>query len=291
MITTHSDVAVDKALAGDKTADVGLRPGDVVGIRQMTGWQDIGASITVQGEVKYAGTYGVNEGERLSSVLKRVGGFREDAYPAGAILERVQVRELGEKSRQEMIRRLETTTVNAQSGLTQSADQPNLQQSLQAQQQHVLEALRSHPASGRLVINISRDISRWENTSADIELRAGDTLTIPKRPDFVMVMGQVYNSTAINFTPGKKLKWYLGRGGGASRSGDKKEIFVVRADGSVVGRAGRWSGGIMSTPMHPGDSVVVPEKIYGGSQVVRNLLASAQVMSSVAIAGAAGGVF
>jgi hypothetical protein len=43
--------------------------------------------------------------------------------------------------------------------------------------------------------------------------------------------------------------------------------------------------------MRPGDTLVVPEKIYGGSQIWRNLLGTAQVMSSVALAGAAAGVF
>jgi protein involved in polysaccharide export with SLBB domain len=290
--TTHSIIAVEKALQGDKSADVVLRPGDVVGIRQMTGWKDIGASITVQGEITYAGVYGVNDGERLSSVLKRAGGFREGAYPAGAILERIQVRELGEKARQEMIQRLEATTYRVQPGMSQAQDQLSLQQSMQQQQQQILEELRRRPAGARLVINIARDINAWENTSADIEIRAGDTLTVPKRPDFVTVMGQVYNATAITYRPGKKLKWYLDRAGGVSRSGNKKDLFVVRADGSVVGNGGSWSGrNIMNVRMYPGDSIVVPEKIYGGSLIWRNMMSLAQVMSSVSIAGAAAGAF
>ena len=40
-----------------------------------------------------------------------------DAYPAGAILERVQVRELGEQARQQMIQRIETTSVNINAGV------------------------------------------------------------------------------------------------------------------------------------------------------------------------------
>ena len=65
---------------GDKNADVVLKPGNVVSIRQLAGWQDIGASVTITGEVEHAGSYGIEQGERLSSVLKRAGGFRVDAY-------------------------------------------------------------------------------------------------------------------------------------------------------------------------------------------------------------------
>ena len=63
-----------------------LKPGDVVSIRQLAGWQDIGSSVTISGEVEHAGSYAIEPGERLSSVLKRAGGFREDAYPPAAVL-------------------------------------------------------------------------------------------------------------------------------------------------------------------------------------------------------------
>jgi hypothetical protein len=99
-----------------------------------------------------------------------------------------------------------------------------------------------------LVIDISTDIAKfakWENAPADIEVRAGDTLFIPKRPNFVATGGQVYNPIAISYVPGKDLDWYLEKSGGATHSGDKKRIYVLRADGSVVvpreRRASGWA--------------------------------------------------
>jgi protein involved in polysaccharide export with SLBB domain len=291
VLVHHSVVAIAKALEGDKAADVVLQPGDVVGVRQLTGWKDIGAAVKVDGEVNFAGTYGIEEGERLSSLLKRVGGFRKDAYPAGAVLERVQVRQLEEKNRQEMIHRIESTAPSVNAGLSTPQDQLSLMQATQQQQQQVLASLRSHPSTGRLVIHISADIDKWEHTPADIEMRAGDHIVIPKRPGFVLVSGQVYNSTGITFAPGKAAGWYLKRAGGATRSGDKKQIFIVRADGSVVGREGMFGSSVLSTKLNPGDSVVVPEKTLGGSQLWRSLIGTAQIMSSVALTGAAAGVF
>ncbi len=294
VLLRHSEIDLAKALNGDKAADAALAPGDVVGIRQLTGWNDIGASITINGEVRYAGTYGIEDGERLSSVLKRAGGFRADAYPQGAVFDRVQVRQLEENDRQEMIRRVETTMPTASQGVNgTSQDQLNLLQAMQQQRQEVLAALRSHPSRGRLVVKISSDISKWEGTPADIEVRAGDTLTIPKLPGFVLVSGQVYDPTGISYRPGKDAGWYLRQAGGATRSGDKKAIFILRADGSVVGdrRGTIFDGGLLSVKMHPGDSVIVPEKVVGGSQLWRNIMGSAQIMSSVALTGAVMGAF
>src|SRR5207244_7505037 len=95
------------ALAGEADTDVRLHDGDVLAIRQLAGWNDMGATIAVKGEVLHPGTYGIKEGERLSSILERAGGLRFDAYPYGAILERTQVRDLEEKNRSQLIRQVQ----------------------------------------------------------------------------------------------------------------------------------------------------------------------------------------
>jgi protein involved in polysaccharide export with SLBB domain len=287
ILAKESVVEIGKALDGETNADVRLKPGDVLSIRQLAGWNDIGAAATVSGEVVYAGTYGIAQGERLSSILKRAGGFREEAYPRGAVLERVQVRELGEKTRLEMIRRIETTPVNFKPGLATTQDTTATLQVMQQQQHQILAALRSHPASGRQVIKISADISQWENTAADIEMRAGDVLVIPKRPNFVTVSGQVYNAAAITYTPGRTAEWYLRQAGGPTDMANKKSIFIVRADGSVVGKTGGWwTGNVLSAHLQPGDSIVVPEKIIGGSRLWQNLIGAGQIMSSAGVIAA-----
>ncbi len=284
VLVNHSNVAVGKALDGDKSADVVLQPGDVVSIRRLAGWQDIGASVNVSGEVEYAGSYAIQPGEHLSSVLKRAGGFTGMAYPPAAILERVQVREIAEKARQDMIRRIENTPVNFQPGTMSQQSAEAMLENLQRQREQALMALRNEPVTGRMVIDISADIKKWENTPADIELRTGDTLIIPKRPNFVMVAGQVYNPTAISYVPGKDIAWYLRKAGGATRLADKKTIYVLHADGSVVPRGNGWiDTNFMSLRMRPGDTIFVPEKVVGGSQVWQNVIGVAQVAAAAAL--------
>src|SRR5262249_27970776 len=103
----HSSVTLVKALSGDHDADVQLRDGDVLTIREGDGWNDVGATVTLKGEVVHPGTYGIGENERLSSVLKRAGGIRADAYPFGVIFERVQVRELERANREQLLRQVQ----------------------------------------------------------------------------------------------------------------------------------------------------------------------------------------
>ena len=283
--TQHQTIEIAKALAGNSSADVVLKPGDVVTIHQLSGWKEIGASVTVRGEVQYPGTYGIDEGEKLSALLLRVGGFRSESYPEGAVLERVQVREIAEKNRQELIQRIQSASFTPKLGLAAS-DQANVGQAMFLQRQQIVKTLKNQPASGRLVIKISLDIKQWQNTPADIELRAGDVLTIPKRPNFVMVSGQVYNASAITFAPGKNAEWYLRQAGGPTDLANKKDIYIIRANGSVIGRGGSsgwWSGSVLSTAVRPGDTVVVPEKIIGGGTFWKTTLTAAQLISSMAL--------
>jgi protein involved in polysaccharide export with SLBB domain len=289
----RSSVRIGDAITGDRNADVALKPGDILTIHQIAGWDDIGNSVTLEGEVNHPGSYGFQEGERLSSVLRRAGGFRDTAYPDGAVLIRKQVRVLEEKSRAELIHQIETTSAAARLAPNLAGtDQTATLQLIQQQQDQVLARLRSQPASGRLVIHITTDIDSWANTDADVEVRQGDVLTIPKRPGFVLVSGQVYNASALTFVPGKPASWYLERAGGPSEFAARKEIFIIRANGSVVGRrSGAWSDShVLSTKLEAGDVVVVPQKIVGASQFWRNLLTVAQIASSAAITAVVAGL-
>jgi protein involved in polysaccharide export with SLBB domain len=273
----------------DSSSDATLKVGDVLTVHQISGWNDIGASVNLTGEVTYPGSYGLQEGERLSSVLRRAGGFRSTAYPSGAVLIRLQVKELEDKSRNELIRQIETTSAGAKLAPSLSAqDDAATLQLLVQQQKEVVSRLRGQSAIGRLVIKISTDIASWEGTPADIEMRNGDVLTIPKRPGFVLVTGQVYNASAITFVPGKTAGWYLQRAGGSTEGGNRKEILVIRANGLVVGRgSNNWhEPGVLDSKLGPGDVVVVPQKVFGGSALWRNLFASAQVFSSIGFAAA-----
>jgi len=280
-------VPIGAAVTGaDPHADAPLKPGDILAIHQITNWENIGQSVTIKGQVRYSGSYGFQDGERLSSVLRRAGNLLPTAYPIGAVLIREQVRELEEKSREELVRQIETNSAAARlSPSLASSNGAGEMQLIKQQQSQVLADLKSHPATGRMVIRIDADIDSWANTPADIELRRGDVLTIPKRPGFVLVTGQVYNATALTFTPGRTAAWYLSRAGGTNGTADRKEIFIIRANGSVVGRhSGGWfDAHVLSTRLNPGDVVVVPQKIIGGSLFWRALLAAGQLAASIAI--------
>jgi len=286
VVSDHRMVPIAKALAGEPDSDARLHDGDVLTIRQLAGWNDRGAKITVRGEVMHPGTYGIEEGERLSSILQRAGGFSSDAYPYGVLFERAQVRDLEIQNRAELIRRVKGE--QAEVTVMPGGDQEEVKQAALLQYQSTLEKLESTPPVGRLVIHISSNVKRWANTAADIPVRDGDVILIPKKPNMVIVDGAVYNPTAIAYKPGRNVGWYLNQTGGPTQLANKKGVFVIRADGSVVGGpGGLFTGGVEKAELQPGDMVMVPEKTFSISHKFQNTVQAAQIFAAIGVAAQA----
>lgn len=280
MESDHIPVQIGDALSGAPDADMRLHPGDVLTVRQVAGWRDIGATVKIDGEIVHPGTYGIEAGERVSDVIARAGGFRADAYPYGTIFQRAEIREIEEKSRAQLI-----TDAQEQGGaLGATADDPLAKTAALAQWRDTLHNLETAPPLGRLVVHISPSKS-WVHSAADVQLRAGDTIYIPKKPNFVLVQGAVYNQTGITYRPGKSAEWYLHQAGGPTSSGDRKNIFIIRADGTVAGGPkGLFTGGALDAELRPGDMIMVPNRAFGGGAKWRQVLQVSEIVSAVGIA-------
>ena len=287
--SSQTQISLASIQNGNATEDVPLRSGDVLAIRQVPGWSDVGASVKVSGEVLHPSTYGIKPGERLSSVLERAGGYSKEAYPYGAVLMRREVRELQTQSQSELISRIKAERIQLKTLPEGDKDQKEAKLNALAQTDSTLSQLSASPPIGRVVIHIQNDPNEWKNTAADITLRDGDVLVIPKKANVVMVNGQVFNPTAISAQHGHSAKWYLSQAGGLTPIADKKGVFVIRADGSVISSknngSGWWSGDPMSAALRPGDTIIVPEKTpkIGGVNWA-TVMQTAQVAASIALA-------
>jgi protein involved in polysaccharide export with SLBB domain len=283
----HVEVKLAAALASDINENVPLRNGDVLAVRQIPQWNDLGASVRVNGEVQHPATYGIEPGERLSSLLARCNGFTSEAFPYGAVLLRQDIREVELKSHLELLSRLKAEESYLKALPDGEPDQKEAKLTAIAQTDTTLQQLEATAPVGRMVIHIPSDIRRLAKTPADVPLRDGDVLIIPKKTNYVVVSGQVFNPTAVSYVPGRSAKWYLGQSGGLTQIADRAAVFVVRADGSVLSarnNSGFWLGDPLNAVLKPGDSIVVPEK--APKIATRNwtaLLQAAQVASSLAL--------
>lgn len=211
------------------------------------------STVTLQGEVRFPGTYTVRQGETLGELLERAGGLTEFAHPQGAIFTRealrLQEQKLLNQYAADMRAETAKKTFRADSNMGSVISDPD------KTLKFVEEASRSK-ALGRMVVQLNRILK--DERSADFMLEDGDFLFVPTFRNTVSIMGEV--QVPITYLLDNKLDVddYLNKAGGAKKQADEDRIFVVRADGSVYKpKSGYWFGN-NHEELKAGDTIVVP---------------------------------
>lgn len=280
----------------DSSQNLALEPGDVVTVFSQA---DIHVPVEQQtkfvrleGEFVHAGVYSVKPGETLPELVAQAGGLTPDAYLYGSEFTRVSTRVLQQQRLDEYVRNLQMAisrgTLAQSSSAVASAQDIASANAAQASEQQLIARLQQVHATGRIVLEMKPD-SKGAGALPPIQLQDGDTFIVPSRPANVNVVGAVYDQNSFLYVPGRTVGDYLRLAGGPNRDADRKHAFVIRADGSVLSRSassGLWGNTFDSVHLNPGDTIVVPEKVYGRSNM-RGFLEWSQVFSGLALGAAA----
>ena len=127
---------------------------------------------------------------------------------------------------------------------------------------------------GRVAVNITKDIEAWKGSKDDLLLQDGDSLHIPKRPQEVLVMGEVYSPGAQIHLPELTVRDYIERSGGYAKYAEKDEVFVVQANGFAFGTESPDIGDIGKVKLQAGDAIFVPQKVerLAGMRFTKDLI-------------------
>jgi len=233
--------------------------------------------VTLNGEVQHPGKYIIREGERLSSVLKRAGGFTKFTYLKGVFFTRKSAQSLQKNRLNTYISFLEKELLLISSRAKREALSPQDNQRIEksmAIENQLLDKMKNAKPTGRVIVNIG-PLDKFEGSVTDIELEGGDTLYIPRRPGTVNVLGEVYNPTSIVYVPNKSAQYYIQKVGGVTSNAEKDNIYIIKADGSIVGRnemsrfhlswdaQEKWfvSRKISACPVEAGDAIIIPPRL------------------------------
>jgi polysaccharide export outer membrane protein len=257
-------------LEGSDAQNLLLEPGDVVlifsknDVRVPLGKQT--RYVRLEGEVAQAGVFQVLPGETLRQVVMRAGGLTASAYLFGAELTRESTRKMQQEKLDAAADRLEREAQRLVSSRAQNAlapaDAAAAATELEAQRA-LIARLRTMKAPGRIVLEVPPAANHIKDLP-DVPLEDGDQFYVPPASSTVSVFGAVYNQNSFLHRPGKSVDDYLRQAGGPTKDADDGEMYVLRADGSVVSRkqGGTFSGGRLSSlRLMPNDAVVVPEKL------------------------------
>ncbi len=246
-------VSIKKAWAGDQIHDIILMSRDRVAVRSEAKATE---TVILEGEFRLPGIYTFKRGERLSSVINRAHGFTNQAYLKGVVFTRRTVATREKEQLDKFVQQFEESFLAGKrsSMLGFSAEQAKLADLEEARSKSLMRIIASRVMLGRIVIHLD-DMGKFEGTQDDIMLEDGDTLTIPQQPAEVMIMGSVRNPTAVVHRKGENIEYYVNRGGGFSTAADKKEMYLLKADGSAI------IGFLKLRDVDPGDAIVVPPKV------------------------------
>jgi len=198
--------------------------------------------VTLAGEVQRPGEYLIARDETLHDLIARAGGLTGVAYPLGAVFTRESLKDSQRESNMVLADQLEQSVLQVASSDVEGAGEQVTAVLKYAGQ------LRSQDVTGRLSVNVA-----LSDVSGPVYLQGGDTLTIPKRPSHVSVIGSVQKDTIASYSADKRLSAYLAAAGGSSRMADLKRAYILLPNGESIPAD-------EDSIIPPGAVIVVPPK-------------------------------
>lgn len=231
-----------------------LQPFDVVTVRKLPGYLEL-QSVFVSGQAQYPGPYVLaSRAERISDLLKRAGGLAPEAYANGAYLKRVNDKKLNsfDTGKVEKIQRaLKDTSNEITTSVNRQYDQIPLE----------LSTIINHPGS-----------------DADLVLKAGDELVIPRNDAGVKISGEVLSPTQSAYDKRNNLYDYIGDAGGFTDNARKNKVYVLYPNGKAA--ITKHFLFFRSYPeITPGSEIIVPKQ---GNKVKRSTAETVGIASAIA---------
>jgi len=228
-----------------------LQPYDEVYVRRSPGYQ-AQQNVVIDGEILFGGNYAMtNREERLSDLVNKAGGPTSLAYLRGAKLTRVA--SAGEKKRMGDVIRL----MSRQLG------------------EAMIDSLGIGVEDTFTVgIDLEKALTNPKG-SADLVLREGDVVFIPKNTNTVTINGAVMVPNTVSYMKDKNVDYYLNQAGGYSDNAKKSKKFIVYMNGQVTKVKG--SG---KKQIEPGCEIIVPSKAKKKGNIA-NILGYATSFSSL----------
>jgi protein involved in polysaccharide export with SLBB domain len=237
--TETDNFVVSVSPKNNLSQDVKLRPFDIITVKNLPGLVTQ-RTVMVLGDVIIPGKYSLQKsGDKISDIIKRVGGFRASADSSSITIRRSIRSNLSTSERENLFQRL----------LNVDSD------SLASNQRLRNELYKNYDL---ISVNLTAAIASPAG-SENLVLEDGDVLTIDKNNNLVKVSGEVYYPTIIPAKPGKNARYYIDQAGSFMPSARKSGAFVIYPDGKAKSvKSFLW---FKSYPrVTPRSEVFVPQK-------------------------------
>lgn len=252
----------------DEAVDPPLEPYDQITLFEVPGFK-MHRTVTISGQVIRPGVYTIEEEKfTLSALIRRAGGFTQDAMPPGGIFLRSAVR-----AKDLTVKDLETAGVDPNDPTTNGINEILGRLNETKRSRDGLTALQAPLLHGLIKGRLNRLVVDFEaavkgSRRHDVELLDGDEIVIPRKVDNVYVVGEVASPfSSFMVGSGDSVSDVIAMAGGLTRNADKGQIRLLKADGRILDS---W---VMSRRAEPGDAILVPQRLRTHSTWQDNLQA------------------
>lgn len=275
MITRkNQNSLIEVSLDKNSLRNFEIFPGDNIYVPKYSAKPSKASSVTIKGQINQPGTYTLNEGETLSNLINRAGGYKSNAYTIGAMLTRESLKKLEEEINDRIYKDLIKYIINRSS---KTAGGNGGESGLPL----LLSEFKDTKPVGRMPAEFDLDILE-QDQSKDIELKDGDSIFIPSMPTEVYVFGEVMNPGSRIYNPKFGFQSYIHESGGLTNFALDSHIVIVSPDG--VAQKGKRSLRFIneSSNILPGTMIYVPREVGKRDNLEVSALMT-NVFSSLAI--------
>lgn len=222
-----------KSLLNGKN-DIRLQPGDELVISKS---KVNFIHVKITGEVNLPGTYRMKNTDKIADLLTRANGFTDKAYPQGMIFNResikaktkIEFRNMADRLEHNMMLSMATFIGNHAGENTNEGIEPFLKF-----QQRIVDRAKNIQPTGRIILKMPNNMTRFKDSVANIELMNGDTIYVPATIKSININGEVINPCTAVWKPNAILSDYLSFAGGITKFADPQSIYVIRTSGEIL---------------------------------------------------------
>lgn len=225
--------------------------------------------VEVEGAHLGPSRYAVPRNTRLLELLDHIAVDTELADPRSISVRRKSIAERQKSALDESLSRLEARYLTASS-------QTDREAVIRAQE---AELISQFVARARNVVPEGRLVVADSGSIANVLLEAGDTITIPRVSESILLSGEVLVSQAMLFKEGRRARDYIKLAGGFSHQALEDSLVLVHANGEVS----RGENPVV----RPGDEVIVlpevPVKNLQIASTIVDIIYKIAIAASVAV--------
>tara|TARA_B100000963_G_scaffold358362_1_gene382856 strand:+ start:21102 stop:22937 length:1836 start_codon:yes stop_codon:yes gene_type:complete len=185
----------------------------------------------ISGAVRFPGEYNIAENETLSSLIRKAGGYKKEAYQFGGVLIRQdalkKTRDFNQREYGNLVKFLvegsKSGTGVASAGILTNDSTSEL-----------LEEIRNYRLSNAGRFSVEFDLDKIaREPSLDTKIFDGDALYVPTFSNEVYLLGEFNDPGTRGFKSGASVSDYINMAGGFSDFAFKNGIIVISPDGTT----------------------------------------------------------